>query len=91
MMLKKKIWFGNRRDSFILSFDKQNNYSINCNNKLVHNDYSLWGLPYFLVFKKENYKSIGYSSTEVNLHLNKIYSLPFYLTLTTIINILILI
>jgi len=56
--VKKKIWFGNRRDSFILSFDKQNNYSINCNNKLVHNDYSLWGLPYFLGFKKENYKSI---------------------------------
>ena len=34
---------------------------------------------------KSNYKSIGYSTTEVKLHLNKIYSLPIYLTLTTII------
>ena len=39
---------------------------------------------------RENYKSIGYSSTEVRLHLNKIYSLPIYLTLTTIIGALLM-
>ena len=39
---------------------------------------------------KENYKSIGYSPTEVSLHLNKIYSLPIYLTLTTIIGALLM-
>ena len=38
-----------------------------------------------LIRLKENYKSIGYSPTDVSLHLNKIYSLPIYLTLTTII------
>ena len=34
---------------------------------------------------KQNYQSIGYSATEIKLHLNKLYSLPIYLTLTTII------
>ena len=34
---------------------------------------------------KKNYKSIGYSATDVKLHLNKLYSLPIYLTLMTII------
>ncbi len=39
---------------------------------------------------KENYKSIGYSATEVRLHLNKIFSIPLYLTLTTIIGALLM-
>ena len=39
---------------------------------------------------KENYNSIGYSATDVRLHLNKIYSIPFYLTLTTIIGALLM-
>ncbi len=43
-----------------------------------------------LIELKENYKSIGYSATEVKLHLNKIYSIPFYLTLTTIIGALLM-
>ena len=43
-----------------------------------------------LIKLKENYKSIGYSATEVKLHLNKIYSIPFYLTLTTIIGALLI-
>ncbi len=43
-----------------------------------------------LVELKRNYKAIGYSATEVNLHLNKIYSIPFYLTLTTIIGALLM-
>ena len=43
-----------------------------------------------LIELKENYKSIGYSATEVKLHLNKIYSTPFYLTLTTIIGALLM-
>ena len=38
-----------------------------------------------LIKLKKNYEAIGYSATEVSLHLNKIYSLPIYLTLTTII------
>ena len=43
-----------------------------------------------LIELRENYKSIGYSATDVKLHLNKIYSTPFYLTLTTIIGALLM-
>tara|TARA_A100001015_G_C14659105_1_gene582277 strand:- start:153 stop:647 length:495 start_codon:yes stop_codon:yes gene_type:complete len=43
-----------------------------------------------LIELEENYKSIGYSATDVKLHLNKIYSLPIYLTLTTIIGALLM-
>ena len=35
----------------------------------------------------KNYKSFGYSTTETNLHLQKIYSLPLYLVLMTIIGV----
>ena len=40
--------------------------------------------------RKRNYEAIGYSATEVRLQLNKIYSIPFYLTLTTIIGALLM-
>ncbi len=43
-----------------------------------------------LIELKDNYELIGYSPTEVSLHLNKIYSLPIYLTLTTIIGALLM-
>ena len=43
-----------------------------------------------LIELKKDYKSIGYSATEVRLHLNKIYSIPFYLTLNTIIGALLM-
>ena len=33
----------------------------------------------------KNYNSLGYSTTDVKVHLNKIYSLPLYLVLMTII------
>ncbi len=60
--------------------------------KIISNLYSnLNSLNIFQLIKlEENYQSIGYSATEVKLHLNKIYSIPFYLTLTTIIGSLIM-
>ena len=62
-------------------------YSSSFNDKIISNLYSnLNSLNILQLIKlKDNYKSIGYSATEVSLHLNKIYSLPIYLTLTTII------
>tara|TARA_A100001011_G_scaffold306122_1_gene320993 strand:- start:6016 stop:7104 length:1089 start_codon:yes stop_codon:yes gene_type:complete len=68
------------------------NYSSSFNEKIISNLYSnLNSLNIFELIKlKENYKSIGYSATEVSLHLNKIYSLPIYLTLTTIIGALLM-
>ena len=51
--------------------------------KIISNLYSNLKLLNILqlIKLKDNYKSIGYSATEVSLHLNKIYSLPIYLTL----------
>jgi len=37
-----------------------------------------------LIHLKEEYISVGYSVKEINLHLQKIYSFPFYLTILTI-------
>ncbi len=67
-------------------------YSSSFNEKIISNLYSnLNSLNILQLIKlKDNYKSIGYSATEVSLHLNKIYSLPIYLTLTTIIGALLM-
>ena len=60
--------------------------------KIISNLYSnLNSLNIIQLIKlKDNYESIGYSATEVRLHLNKLYSLPIYLTLTTIIGALLM-
>ena len=67
-------------------------YSSSFDEKVISNLYSnLNSLNIIQLIKlKDNYKSIGYSATEVRLHLNKIYSLPIYLTLTTIIGALLM-
>ncbi len=67
-------------------------YASSFNGEIISNLYSnLNSLNIYQLIKlKENYKSIGYSATEVKLHLNKIYSIPFYLTLTSIIGSLIM-
>ena len=54
----------------------------------LENDYL--SNPERLIELKENYKSIGYSATEVKLHLNKIYSIPFYLMITSILGALLM-
>ena len=66
--------------------------NISFNEKIISNLYSnLNSLNILQLIKlKDNYKSIGYSATDVGLHLNKIYSLPVYLTLTTIIGALLM-
>ena len=66
---------------------KNYKYLSSYDSEIISNLYSnLNSLNIFQLIKlRDNYKSIGYSATEVKLHLNKIYSLPFYLTLTTII------
>jgi len=89
--IKKKQWVLNNVK--ILNEDKKteynNNYSYlsSFNGKIISNLYSnLNSLNIFQLLElKKNYKSIGYSATDVKLHLNKLYSLPIYLTLMTII------
>ncbi len=67
-------------------------YLSSFNSEIISNLYSnLNSLNIFqLIELKKNYNSIGYSATEVKLHLNKIYSTPVYLTLTTIIGALLM-
>ena len=71
---------------------KKHKYISTFDSEIISNLYSnLNSLNILQLIKlKENYKSIGYSATEVKLHLNKIYSIPFYLTLTTIIGALLI-
>ncbi|ARJ48669.1 LptF/LptG family permease [Candidatus Pelagibacter sp. RS40] len=45
---------------------------------------------YQLNFHLSNYKKIGYSTTDVKVHLNKIYSAPIFYLLMTILGILIM-
>jgi len=39
-----------------------------------------------LIKQKNDYLGVGYSITDINLHLQKIYAFPFYLTIMTIIS-----
>ena len=94
--IKNKIWI--LTDVKIYSKDKKTKnfknykYYSSFNEEIISNLYSnLNSLNIIQLIKlKENYKSIGYSPTEVSLHLHKIYSLPIYLTLTTIIGALLM-
>ncbi len=94
--IKDKIWILNKVKIYS---DKRKTESLNdyrysssFDSKIISNLYSnLNSLNILqLIELKENYKSIGYSATEVRLHLNKIYSTPLYLTLTTIIGALLM-
>jgi lipopolysaccharide export system permease protein len=38
-----------------------------------------------LIKLREDYKLLGYSTTEIDSHLNRIYALPFYLSVMTVI------
>ncbi len=95
-IIEKKEWF--LTDVRIYSENKKTesyyNYTYNSsfNEEIISNLYSnLNSLNILQLMKlKDNYKSIGYSSTDVKLHLNKIFSLPIYLTLTTIIGALLI-
>ena len=68
------------------------NYNSTFNGKIISNLFSnLDSLNILQLIKlKKNYEAIGYSATEVGLQLNKIYSIPFYLSLTTIIGALLM-
>jgi len=90
--IEKKKWILNdvkiysEEDKKNITYTKYS-YLSSFNGEIISNLYSnLNSLNIFELHElKSNYKSIGYSTTEVKLHLNKIYSLPIYLTLTTII------
>lgn len=57
--VRQKLWFGHTDLSFNLNFDQQITYTIsNCEQPIVWNNHSNWGLPYNLGFQKQLYQSI---------------------------------
>ena len=94
--ISKKSWF--LENVKIYSSDKKTEilknyiYKSSFDGKIISNLYSnLNSLNIIqLIELQKNYESIGYSATEVKLHLNKILSLPLYLTLTAIIGALLM-
>jgi len=57
--IKHKFWFGHTDASFNFDFTRQIAYDFsNCDQPTVWNNYTKWGLPYNLGFKKEVYNSI---------------------------------
>ena len=57
-----KFWFGHTDLSFSLDFDQQMNYIVVCDQPIVWNNYSKWGLPYYLGFQKKTYQSLTSSN-----------------------------
>jgi hypothetical protein len=56
--VKSKFWFGHTDASFNLDFGDQLAYHFNhCEPQTVWQNYSKWGLPYYLGFQKETYLS----------------------------------
>lgn len=73
------------------NFDKYN-YTSTFTGEIISNLFSNLGSLniYQLHQQKNNYKLLGYSTTEVDIQLNKMYSLPVYLLLMTIIGCLLM-
>ena len=67
-------------------------YNSSFNSEIISNLFSnLNSLNIFQLHNQfKNYISLGYSATDVKIHLNKIYSLPLYIVLMTIIGCLVM-
>ncbi len=83
-----KIYSSNKKTQLFLNYTYLSSFDGNIISNLYSNLSSLNILQ--LIKLQKNYETIGYSATEVKLHLNKILSLPFYLTLTAIIGALLM-
>jgi hypothetical protein len=66
--VKHKFWFGHTDLSFNLNFDQQIIYDFSsCEQQpIVWNNYSKWGTPYYLGFKKQRYQSTRTSGISFN-------------------------
>jgi hypothetical protein len=81
--VKKTFWFGHDSLAFVLNFDQQMSYvfSGNCEQPIVWNNHSKWGLPYYLGFQKEAFQS---TNTPVNIVADNIAPINANLPATTI-------
>jgi len=81
-VIKKAIIFENNIRTIKNNFIFQSNFNSEKINTLFSN---LTSLTIWELFNlKKEYDSVGYSVKEINLHLQKIYSFPAYLTILTI-------
>ena len=61
--VKSKFWFGHTDLSFTLDFNQHITYDFsNCEQPIVWNNHSKWGLPYYLGFQKKSYPSTNNSN-----------------------------
>tara|TARA_B100000579_G_scaffold437789_1_gene469032 strand:- start:4130 stop:5212 length:1083 start_codon:yes stop_codon:yes gene_type:complete len=69
------------------------NYESSFNGEIISNLFSnLNSLNLYQLYKlSENYSKIGYSTTDVIVHLNKLYSMPFFYLLMTVLGFLIMV
>ena len=68
------FWFGNLIDKFILKFGDKLEYTYDCTQLLVWNNYKKWGLPAYLGYKKRDYVS---TMTPPNIWYTDISGDPF--------------
>ena len=81
-VIKKAIIISNNKRLIKDNFLFQSNFNSEKINTLFSN---LTSLTIWELFDlKKEYNSVGYSVKEINLHLQKIYSFPIYLTILTI-------
>ena len=58
------FWFGNKKEKFTLLFEKKETYTNLCPGQSdVFNNYTRWGLPAYLGYKKRTYTSINITDT----------------------------
>ncbi len=77
-----------------LNFSPENELILktNFNSKKLNSFFSnLNSLSFFeLIDTKKSYKKLGYSTTEIEIHLQKFYTYPFYLTIMTLFSAIIM-
>lgn len=93
--IKNNIWEIKRgkisENNTLKNIDKtiyfESNFNYNKINTLFSNleSLTLWQL----IELRKDYKTVGYSDNEINIHLQKLYSYPFYLTIMSMLAIVI--
>lgn len=64
----QKLWFGNIKDEFSLEFDTREPYDLsNCEQPVVWDQYTKWGLPSYLGFERKKYIGTPYT-TPIKFH-----------------------
>jgi len=82
--IKKGIISQNNTNTIIKNLEINSNFDEKKINNLFSNlsSFSFWELDKL----KEDYQSLGYSTREVSVYKNKIYSMPIYLVLMTLLS-----